>query len=176
MISLAPQSGAANVQTFDEHDGGTASSRSSEPAPSAACVAARGGLFSALKADMAEDRSERDLSKAGTNTNDPSEDQGERANFRSLRGAMVKACEAQEASETGEHQKPPPSAACTSAKTALIVFFKQLGATEKTEWANGTEGSAADRTADQATVARLKTLLQTAATACGFDSFVHEGI
>jgi hypothetical protein len=169
VIGLAPQPAVATTLTFDDHGGTTSSIGTSEPAPSAACFAAKTAFFSALKADVAEDSSERDLAKTGTNTNDPGEDQAERSNFTSLRGAMVKACEPQEATEQGEHQKPAPSAACTSAKSAMVTFFTKLRATEKTEWTNGTEGSTSDMTEDMATFAQLKTLFGAVATACGFE-------
>jgi hypothetical protein len=170
-IGLAPQPGAATTLTFDQHGGTTSTTsavRESEPAPSAACVAATSSLFAALKADVSEDASERNLAKTGANTNDPTEDQAEWANFKSLRSAMVKACAPHEAAEK---PKPPPTAACTSAKAALKAFFTQLHATEMAEWANHTEFTDADRAEDQASFAQMKTLFQSVASACGFKPF-----
>jgi len=164
-IALAPQPGVASNLGVDDHTTTHTVVTTSTPAPSAACVAARSAFFAALKTDVSEDASERDLVKTGANTNDPTEDQAEHANFASLRKAMVAACDPDDATEP---QKPAPTAQCTAAKTALQAFFTQLRTTEKTEWANHTEGTTADRTEDQATWAQAKTLFQNVATACGF--------
>src|SRR5579871_4447000 len=101
-IALAPQAGVAENIGVDDHTTTNTVVRESEPAPSAACVAARTAFFAALKADVAEDASERDLAKTGANTNDPTEDQSEHANFKALRTAMVAACEPAEATEATE--------------------------------------------------------------------------
>ena len=167
-IALAPQPGFANNIGIDDHTTTTGTVvRTSEPAPSAACVAARTAFFAALKSDVAEDSSERDLARTGANTNDPTEDKSERANFASLHKAMFSACEAGESAQP--HQAPTPTAQCTAAKTALKAFFTQLRATQTAEWANHAEGTTADRTEDQATWTQAKTLFQAMATACGFN-------
>ena len=173
LLALAPQASAAGTVANDDHSTTSTSTtvRAAEPAPSAACIAARNAFVAALKADVAEDQSERNLARSGADTNDPSEDTTERANFSSLRSAMVKACEAQEPNEQPKPTTSTPSAACTAAKTAVQQFFTQLRATEKAEWANGTEGSAADQTEDKASFAQAKTLFQAMATACGFPTF-----
>ena len=172
MIALAPQPGVAITHTVDEHSGGTDVSTVHQ-APSAPCTAARNAFIAALKADVSEDASERDLAKTGTNTNDPTEDQAERAALKPLISAMESACEPNEAGEQPTN-RPAPSAACTSAKAALQAYFTQLRAQAKAEWTNHTEGTDADRTEDQAAFAQLKTLFQTAATACGFTAFDHD--
>ncbi len=169
VIALAPQPGVANNIGLDDHTPTTTVVRTSEPAPSAACVAARTAFFAALKADVTEDASERDLAKTGANTNDPTEDQSEHGNFMSLRNAMVSACEPSEATEP--HQAPAPTAQCTAAKSALKAFFTQLANTDKTEWANHTEWTAADKAEDQAEWAQAKTLLQSVVSACGLPTF-----
>jgi len=170
VIALAPQPGVAGNIGVDDHTTTTGTVvRTSEPAPSAACVAARTAFFAALKADVAEDASERDLAKTGANANDATEDQSERANFVALRKAMFSACEP--AGATQPRQAPTPTAQCTSAKTALKAFFTQLRATETAEWANHTEGTAADRAADQASWAQARTLFQNVVSACGFTRF-----
>jgi len=166
-IALAPQPGIANnIGIYDHTTATGAVIRTSEPAPSAACVAARTAFFAALKADVAEDASERDLAKTGASTNDATEDQSDRAKFTSLRKAMFSACEPAEAGQP--HQAPTPTAQCTAAKTALKSFFTQLRTTEMAEWANHTEGTTADRAEDQATWAQAKTLFKNVASACGF--------
>jgi hypothetical protein len=166
-IALAPQPGVANNIGLDDHSTTGTVVRTSEPAPSAACVAAKTAFFAALKADVAEDASERDLTKTGTNTTDATEDQTEHANFASLRKAMVTACDPDDAAQP-QHQTPTPTAACTAAKAALKSFFTQRMADEKADWTNGTEGTAADKAEDAAAWAQAKTLFQAAATACGF--------
>ena len=175
-IALAPQAGFATTRTLDESAITTHHEiRSVAPAPSAACVSAKNAFIAALKADVAEDATERNLAKTGTNTNDATEDQAEHANFRSLISAMVKACDPD---ATAEHnkQKPAPTAACTSAKAALKSFFTQRAADEKADWASGTEGTAADKAEDMAAWAQQKTLFQAVASACGFsNTFDHDG-
>lgn len=166
-IALAPQPGVANTIVFDEHSNGT-TVQTSEPAPSAACMAARNAFYAALKADVAEDSSERDLEKTGAATNDPTEDQAEWANFKSLRSALIAACAPQHKTGT---TKPTPTAACTAAKSALQSYLTQLRANQQAEWANHTEGTAADQAEDAASWAQLKTLFHNVATACGFTRF-----
>jgi len=166
-IALAPQPSVANNIGVDDHTTTTTRAvvRTSEPAPSAACVAARTAFFAALKADLAEDVSERDLAKIGASTNDGTEDESERASFISLGKAMFSACAP--AVATQPNQAPVPTAQCTAAKTALKSFFTQVRATETAEWANHTEGTTADLAEDQAAWAEAKTLLQNVASACG---------
>lgn len=164
-IALAPQPGVASTIVFDEHSNGT-SVQTVEQAPSAACTAARNAFFTALKADMAEDSSERDLVKTGAATNDPTEDKAEWANFKSLRGAIVAACATQ--ARTGIQQPVTPTAACTTAKSALKSFLTGLRASQQAEWTNHTEGTASDQAEDAANWAQLKTLFRNVATACGF--------
>src|SRR5436305_3592845 len=129
-LALAPQPGVASNIGIDDHTTTPgAVVRTSEPAPSGACVAERTAFFAALKADVAEDASERDLAKTGANTNDATEDQSERASFGTLRKAMFSACAPAQA--TPPHQAPAPSAQCTAAKSALQAFFTQLRSTEQ---------------------------------------------
>jgi hypothetical protein len=170
MLALAPQPGVAHTFAIDDHSG-TSDIRAAEPAPSAACVAAKNALVAAFKADAAEDTTERNLARSGADTsNDPTEDQAERANVSSLRRALVTACEAQEPAETPKTTPTTStSPACTAAKTALKTFFTQLAATAKAEWTNHTEGTSSDQAEDQAAIAQAKTLFQAAATACGFN-------
>jgi hypothetical protein len=162
-IALFPQPGLANHLTFDEHSNGAAVS-TSEPAPSAACVAAQNAFKAALKADVAEDATERDLAKTGTNPNDPTEDTAEKANFKTLRTAMVAACEPQEAQE-----HPTSTPACTAARASLKSFISAFRSEEKAEEAGGGEGTDADRSEDAGQIAQLKSLFQAAASACGFE-------
>jgi hypothetical protein len=101
--------------------------------------------------------------RTGAATNDPTEDQAEWANFKSLARAMVTACVPQ------QHTQPPaPTPACTAAKSALQSFLAALRAEQQAEWANHTEFTAADQTEDAASWAQLKTLFHNVATACGF--------
>ena len=168
-IALAPQPGVATTIVYDAHSNGTRV-QLSEPTPSAACTAARNSFFGALKADVAEDSSERNLVKTGAATNDPTEDQAEWANFRSLAHTMFTACAPQQPGSTTT-PPPAPSAACIAAKTALKTFLTQLRTEQQAEWTNHTEGTASDRNEDAASWAQLKTLFQNVATACGFTRF-----
>lgn len=165
-IALAPQPGVANTIVLDDHSNGTSVQRL-EPAPSAACTAARNAFFAALKADVAEDTSERDLVRTGAATNDPTEDQAEWAGFKPLLSAIATACAPQH--RTGTTQPTTtPTAACIAAKSALKSFLTGLRASQQAELTNHTEGTPADQTEDAANWAQLKTLFHNVATACGF--------
>ena len=119
-------------------------------APSAACTAA----LQALKAAVADDRTEDEAERQAARTNpdlavDATEDQAERAHFHTLFSNIRTACAVTKPAETRTFT---PSAQCTAAVQAVKAFWAQGRPTTRAQWT------------------QLFTLMKEARTACGFGS------
>ena len=104
---------------------------------SADCTAAINAIKTAVRADAAEDNSERQAARANpTAAEDPSEDTAERANMRALFSAARTACAPAITSEASEPKETAfaPSAACTAAIQALKAAWAQGRPTTAAQW------------------------------------------
>ncbi len=135
--------------------------------PSPACTSAIGQIQAAVAKDVTEDLSERSANTTDTETGaDQAEDTSERAALKPLIAAVVAAC-----GTTREGDKAPPvvinkSPACTAALQALKAALAADRATAEAEFTNGTEGTAADQSQDQAAFAQLQSLWAAVKAAC----------
>ncbi|OLC67848.1 MAG: hypothetical protein AUH69_02695 [Actinobacteria bacterium 13_1_40CM_4_65_12] len=142
-----------------------------EAAPSADCIAARQAIATARTDDRAEDASEK-LDPAA----DLTEDQKERAAMKALWVTARGACGDQpKPAEPNATSAAAATPGCASAKTNLMNALAQEKAHEMSEKGTTAEFSTADRQEDQAEFAAIKSLWQTAATACGFNFEHFEG-
>jgi len=140
---------------------------------SALCVMAL-VVASASVLAHASDQTVREAASARTIA---TEDQKERAAMKALWVAARSACGDQpEPAETkGTTSAAAASTACADAKTALKNALAGWKVHEMSETGTIAEHSAADWQEDQAEFAAMKSLWQTAATACGFsfEQFGH---
>ena len=177
VMALVVASASVTAHTSGPWEGKAASTAvAAEPAPSAACVAARQAIVTARADDRNEDMSEKLAAgqPGADQTKDVSEDKTEKAARVALWDTVRTACAETKATEAAEPPATPPSSACVSAKQALKNALVAEKAHEMSEKGTTTEHSSADRQEDQAEFAAIKSLWQKAATACGFSSEAFE--
>ena len=158
-LVMASTSVTAHTSGPSEREGAPTAA-AAEPAPSAACVAARQAIVKARADDRTQDMSEKLAAgqPGADQTKDVSEDKTEKAAREALWDTARTACAESKAAEATEPPATPPSSACVAAKQALKNAFVAEKAHELSEKGSTTEHSAADRQEDQAEFAAIKSL------------------